>query len=157
MISYAIEVLLLTLAIWYTGDATFTTRGVNIRTSIEAPKGKVTLSPRYNVGNKKADIGVSYAVAGTSVSIDSASKKVTLAQVVGGKTLVIPSITPNGDLDVTVQRNFEGFGRVTAAIKPNSAVNVKWEDGPWVANMNAPMNGFKFDGVDVSFKRKVDL
>jgi len=126
---------------------------VNIRKSIEIPIGKITVSPRYNVDNKKADVGVSYAISGTSVGVDSSNRKITVAQVVGGNTLVVPSITTNGDFDLAVQRNFDGIGKITASIKPNSAVNIRWEDGPWIADLNAPMDGFKFKGIDVSYKR----
>jgi hypothetical protein len=140
-----------------TGSTTLSIGKFSLRKTIEIAPGKMTVSPRYNVGSKKADVGISYAVSSTSVSIDSGSQKLTLAQVVGDKTLVMPSITPDGQFDVSVQRNFDGIGRITAAVKPNSSVSLTWEDGPWIANVNAPMDGFKFSSADVSIKRKVDL
>jgi hypothetical protein len=115
------------------------------------------VSPRYNVGTNKADVGVGYAVGGTSIGVDSASRRVTLAQMVGDKNVIIPSVGIDGTVDVSVQRHFDGHGRITTAFKPSESINVKWEEGPYVANIYAPIDGFSIDKIDVSIKRKVDF
>ena len=130
---------------------------LNFRQTFGLPTGKITISPRYNVGSSKADVGVGYAVGGTSISVDSASKKVTLAQLVGDKSLIIPSVNLSGQVDVSLQRSFDGFGTITTSIKPTESINIKWEEGPYVANVYAPIDGFSIDKVDVSIKRRVDF
>jgi hypothetical protein len=130
---------------------------LNLRQTIGLPAGKITISPRYNVGSSKADVGVGIAVGGTSVSVDSGSKKVTLAQMVGEKSVLIPSVNSAGKVDVSLQRSFDGFGTITTSIKPTESVNIKWEEGPYVASIYAPIDGFSIDKIDVSIKRRVDL
>ena len=113
------------------------------------------------MGSKKADVGVSFAMGSASVSMDSATKKVTLAQVVGGpdsNLLIIPSISmKTGQVEVAWQRKFESFGTVTTTVKPSESINVKWTQGSYEANVYAPIDGSKSNKVDVSIKKRVDL
>jgi len=133
---------------------------VNARKAIDIPgSATLILNPRYDVDSQKADVGVTYAVRNTSVNIDSESKKITLAQLVGDKNVVMPSISLGGKFDIAVQRSFD-FGKIITTIKPEDAVNIKWEQGPYVATINAPIenNGLsKFEGIDVSLKTRVDF
>lgn len=118
------------------------------------------VNPRYNVAARKADVGVTCSLGNTSLNIDSSNNKLTVAQLVGDKNVIIPTITTNGEFDVAVQRSLgEGLGTITTAFKPREAINLKWEEGPWVATVTTPMNGMRpaFGEVDASFKRKMDL
>jgi hypothetical protein len=137
--------------------STYSVGKLNIRQTIGLPAGKFTISPRYNVGSSKADVGVGFARGGTSISVDTATKKVTLAQMVGDKSLLIPSVSTSGKVDVSLQRSFDDFGTITTSIKPTESINIKWEEGPYVAMLHAPIDGFSIDKVDVSIKRRVDL
>lgn len=130
---------------------------LNIKQSISLPAGRITVSPRYNVGTNKADVGVGYAVGSTSINVESSNKKLTVAQLVGDRNVIIPSITTEGKVELSLQRKFDGFGKITTSIKPAEAINIKWEEGSYVANIHAPIDGFSIDKVDVSIKRRVDL
>ncbi|KAI2496376.1 hypothetical protein MHU86_18112 [Fragilaria crotonensis] len=57
--------------------STYSVGKLNFRQTIGLPAGRITVSPRYNVRSSKADVGVGFARGSTSISIDTATKKVT--------------------------------------------------------------------------------
>eukprot|EP00542_Grammatophora_oceanica_P011993 CAMPEP_0194027200 /NCGR_PEP_ID=MMETSP0009_2-20130614/1382_1 /TAXON_ID=210454 /ORGANISM="Grammatophora oceanica, Strain CCMP 410" /LENGTH=277 /DNA_ID=CAMNT_0038666169 /DNA_START=39 /DNA_END=872 /DNA_ORIENTATION=- len=122
--------------------------------------GKLIVNPKYNFRTKDKDLFVYYAPSdGTRVGVETAAKKLTVSQTFPDKALTVkPSITPSRDFAVDVTKKFEKAGTTTISYKPATSVNLKWQDGPWVANLHAPMKShLSFDGCDVSFKRKVDI
>lgn len=138
---------------------TGTVERINLKQSLKVLAGLVVVSPRFDVGTKAANVGVSYSLdTGTSVNIDSGSKRVTIAQFLGERNVIIPSLSMAGDFDVSYQRMFNNWGKITTSFRPKESINVQWEGGPWVANVHAPMEGYtKFHGVDFSFRRQVDV
>jgi hypothetical protein len=131
---------------------------VQITKTVRVLGGNWVVNPSYNLRSSFADVSCAYTIDRTSFKVDAAAKKLTIAQSVGKKTKIIPSITAAGKFAVDVQRSFDQYGKLTTSLKPKESVNVKWEDGPWVANLYAPMSSYyKFDKVDVSLKRKVDF
>ena len=150
-------VLVVCLFVCFTAATSYSIGKLNIKQSISLPAGRITVSPRYNVGTNKADVGVGYAVGSTSINVESSNKKLTVAQLVGDRNVIIPSITTEGKVELSLQRKFDGFGKITTSIKPAEAINIKWEEGSYVANIHAPIDGFSIDKVDVSIKRRVDL
>jgi len=120
--------------------------------------GKCLISPSYNLKSSSGDVVCAFALDKTTFKVDGAAKRLTISQAIGKKTNIIPSITAAGKFTLDVQRSLDEFGKVTTSLKPNESLNVKWEDGPWVANMYTPMsNYYKFDKVDVTLKRKVEF
>jgi hypothetical protein len=109
------------------------------------------------MASRKADIALGYAVGGTSLSMDSGSQTVTLAQMVGDKTVLMPTVGTDGSVEVSIQRRVEGLGTITTTLQPSEAIRVQWEEGPYVANIRAPLHNFSLDNVEVRIKRKVEL
>lgn len=125
--------------------------------------GALVVSPTYHVGSNKGDLSVAFALDGSSsvqvdVNTDKAAK-LSLTQRVGDRNVVRPSITNDGQLEVSVDTAVEPIGTITTTYKPNHHVNIKWADGPWQANFQIPMEGYynMQDGVKISVKTKVDV
>lgn len=123
--------------------------------------GSWTLIPRFNVRSRKADMTVAYAIEDTVVIVDAASnkQKVTINQRIGENNAVSPSITTDGEVDFEYRRSLAS-GSLSATVKPNDSINLKWEDGPWEANFKVPMEGFhklRDHGVKVNVRRNVDV
>lgn len=131
---------------------------VKLTQKLKGLGGSWTVAPRYNVKSSKSDLAVAYGIQDTVISIDAAldRQKIRVSQTIGDNQ-VSPSISTEGEVELEYRRNI-GTGAVTAAIKPNSHIGVKWEDGPWVADFQAPMDGMTFtDGVKMNVRRRVDV
>ncbi len=134
---------------------------VKLSQKIDALGGSWVLSPRYNVQANKGDVTVAYGFQDTVVSIDANldKQKVTIRQNIGDMNQVAPSISTDGKVELEYRRNVL-TGTVTTTVKPNEFVGVQWRDGPWQANMKAPLDGglggLK-DGVQVNIRRIVDV
>ena len=56
------------------------------------------------------------------------------------------------------ERALSGGDKITTTVNSNESLDMKWEDGPWLAKISAPLDGYRLgEGVDVSIKRKVDF
>jgi hypothetical protein len=134
---------------------------VKLSQKIDALGGSWVLSPRYNVQAKKGDVTVAYGFQDTIVSIDANldKQKVTIRQNIGGANQVAPSVSTDGKVELEYRRNVL-TGTVTTTVKPNEFVGVVWKDGPWQANMKAPLDGGLAglkDGVQMNIRRIVDV
>jgi hypothetical protein len=134
---------------------------VKLSQKIDALGGSWVLSPRYNVQAKRGDVTVAYGFQDTIVSIDANldKQKVTIRQNIGDATQVAPSISTDGKVELEYRRNVL-TGTVTTTVKPNESVGVQWKDGPWQANMKAPLDGGLAglkDGVQMNIRRIVDV
>lgn len=130
------------------GDGEVSVSNVKVSQSVDAFGGSLKVSPSYNIANGRGDVTVSYGIEGTTVTVDANedTQKLTVEKEFGDN-LVAPSISTTGDVTLSLSRSIEK-GTVSATIKPNDSVNLKWEDGKWSANLNAPMEGAGFtDGV----------
>jgi hypothetical protein len=134
---------------------------VKVSQKIDALGGSWVLSPRYNVQAKKADVTVAYGFQDTVVSIDANldKQKVTIRQNIGDMNQVAPSITTDGKVELEYRRSVL-TGTVTTTVKPDEFVGVVWQDGPWQANVKAPLDGGIAglrSGVQVNIRRVVDV
>jgi hypothetical protein len=134
---------------------------LKVSQKIDALGGIWVLSPRYNVQAKKGDVTVAYGFQDTVVSIDANldKQKVTIRQNIGENNQVAPSITSDGKAELEYRRSVL-TGTVTTTVKPNEFVGIQWQDGPWQANMKAPLDGgiagLK-DRIQVNIRRIVDV
>lgn len=120
--------------------------------------GTWLVNPSYNVKSATGDVTCAYSLDKTSFKVDAASRKLTISRAIGDKTWIIPSFTTAGKFALDVQHSMDKYGKLTTSLKPKESVNVKWEDGPWVANVYAPMSSYyKFDKCDITLKRKVEF
>lgn len=124
-----------------TDAGTISLENVKVSQNVDTVDGVWTVIPSYNLVTQQGNVKLAYGNPGVSLSLDANmdQQKVTVAKGFG-TNIIAPSITNQGDVEVQVTRRFE-TGFVTATIKPNESVNVKWSDGKWVANVKAPMNG----------------
>lgn len=140
------------------GSKTGAISAVKVSQKLDALGGRLTVAPRYSIDKNKPDMKVSYGVQGTTLTFDMSpdSQKVTVAQAIGSGKLT-PAISTAGDLELEYSRPFMA-GMLSASYKPDSHVGLKWAEGPWVANVNAPMSGlYKFtNGVKFNVRRIVD-
>lgn len=134
---------------------------LKVSQKIDALGGSWVLSPRYNVQAKKGDVTIAYGFQDTVVSIDANmdKQKVTIRQNIGDMNQVAPSFSTDGKAELEFRRSVS-TGTVTTTVKPNESVGVLWQDGPWQANLKAPLDsGFRGlkDGVNVNIRRIVDV
>jgi hypothetical protein len=129
-----------------------TVSSVKLTQSVDGLGGAWTVIPQYNLDSGKGDVKVAYGIAGATVTVDAAgdSQKVTVSKQFGEKNRIAPSISTKGDVELEYSRSIAS-GSLTTTIKPNNSINVKWQDGNWAANLNAPMAGIEFkEGAKLS-------
>mmetsp|Transcript_46771 Transcript_46771/g.141683 ORF Transcript_46771/g.141683 Transcript_46771/m.141683 type:complete len:88 (-) Transcript_46771:81-344(-) len=80
----------------------------------------------------------------------------TVSRQVTDDDTIAPSISSSGDVSLQWKRSLDA-GQITTTLKPSDSVNVKWEDGAWTANIEAPMDGMSVEDMNVSVKRKIDF
>ena len=132
---------------------------LKVSQKVDGLGGTWTFIPRYNVPANKADITVAYGFQDTVIAIDADMKKqkVTVSQQIGTDNQISPSVTTDGDVELEFRRNIMN-GALTTSFKPNSHVSFRWEDGPWVADFKAPMEGLSFpEGVKMNVRRAFEI
>lgn len=124
---------------------------VKVSQNVDSLGGVWSVVPSYNLGSQKGNVKLAYGSSGISVSLDADidQQKLTVAKGFGAN-VIAPSITNQGDVEVQFTRQLP-TGSVTATIKSNDSINVKWSDGKWVANVKAPI------GRDFAKEAKVTL
>mmetsp|Transcript_4212 Transcript_4212/g.6393 ORF Transcript_4212/g.6393 Transcript_4212/m.6393 type:complete len:268 (+) Transcript_4212:116-919(+) len=138
----------------------FSVNKVNAKKSVTLFGGKLSVNPRFLLGAGTTEATVAYDLEKTSIVVDatSSSQKLTVGRQIGDDLFISPSITTDTRFSLDVAKSTDSVGKITTTLTPNECINLKWEDGPWTANINAPMSGIKFDeGVNVGIKRKVDI
>ena len=120
--------------------------------------GRFLFNPRYNFRESAPDVLLGYDRDSTSVTLEAsmATQKVTLSQEIVDGHRIIPSFTADGDMSIGYERT-TAYGSILTTVKPNESVVVQWNDGPWTAVIEAPLDGFSTTGINVSMKRKVTL
>jgi hypothetical protein len=129
---------------------------VSVSQQLEFAGGTWTVLPRYNVASSEGNVKVTYGVAGASVTIDCQGNKsvLTIAKQLGLKNRVSPSISTDGDVVLEYRRSIAATGVLTTTVNPDSFLNIKYEDGGWVASMKAPMERYKLNqGAQFSIRR----
>lgn len=130
--------------------------------TVDALDGAFVIAPTYYLDSSRGDVSVAFARDNTrNIQVDlntDQTAKLSLMQKIGESHILRPSLTSRGQFEMEYENKVDK-GTVTATYKANNFVNIKWADGPWQANFNAPMDGyFNFkDGVKVSVKTKVDV
>jgi hypothetical protein len=140
------------------GEGKLSFNSVQVKGGFDAGPGSFTINPRYNLKSSKADVSVGYDMEKTAFGVTASadSQKFTLSRAIGDNTIVSPSITTNGDFSLAVKQKIEK-GTLTGTFKSNDSVNLEWADGPWVANLVAPIEGYTYNGIRFSAQKKVDF
>lgn len=130
---------------------------ITIDKGIEALGGRFSITPTYDVAASDAQVTLAYDSEDTTVTIDASQskQKLTVSQVVAEGHRLTPSVTSSGDVSLAWKKDLDGGDSITTTITPGEKVNVKWEDGPWVAEFDSPLNGHKTEGLSVKVNRKL--
>jgi len=137
-------------------------RSIKVTQKVDGYGGLWTIVPRYDFFDRRTDIRVAYGTEDTVIAVDASpdtmDAKLTVSQRLGYDQSITPSITTTGVAELEYRRDVAD-GTVTATYKPYNAVNVKWEDGMWEANFNAPLDGLvrPNQGVRVNVRRRIDF
>lgn len=132
---------------------------IRLSKGFEAAGGRVTVSPRYNTANSKADAIIAYDIDNTSITVEASAddQTLTVAQQITDDHRITPSIKSNGDISVAWRKSLDDGNAVTTTVKVNDSVSVAWEDGPWTAVLESPLSGIELGEVDVKVKRKISF
>jgi hypothetical protein len=119
--------------------------------------GTLAVSPKYNVGGD-ADLSVGYAFDNTSVKVDTAGKKVTVAHCFNGVDTISPTVNAAGDVSLSYTRTLDK-GQVKTTYTPGDSVVMQWSDGVYETTFKAPIEGYykTNGGIRVTMKRTVGL
>lgn len=109
--------------------------------------------------NSSPDVTIGYGSDNTSVLLEASTskQKLTVSQMVTDDDIITPSVTSSGDVAIAWKRSLSGGNAITTTVKVNDSINVKWEDGPWTAAFDSPLDGISTDGVNVHITRKLSL
>mmetsp|Transcript_2426 Transcript_2426/g.3664 ORF Transcript_2426/g.3664 Transcript_2426/m.3664 type:complete len:266 (-) Transcript_2426:753-1550(-) len=132
---------------------------IRLNKGFEAGGGRVTVSPRYNTKTSVADAIIAYETDDTSITIEAAvdNQKVSVARQITDNDLITPSVNSDGDISLAWRKSLDDGNAVTTTVKVNDSVSVEWEDGPWTATIDAPLDGVELGGVNVKVNRKVSF
>jgi hypothetical protein len=131
---------------------------------VEATKGfnysngsRITVNPRYNVDRDDGDIVIGYAVEDIQVELTASQENpsVKVSQRIDEFNRITPTINRYGDIAVEWEHKFGDDSTVTTTVKPNDAIDIKWRENAWTADIHFPIEGATVGAASVSFKRKV--
>jgi len=120
--------------------------------------GTLAISPKYSVGGK-ADVSVGYAMDNTAIKIDTAGKKLTIAQSFhDGVDIISPTINMAGDVSLSYTRKLDK-GQIKTTYTPDDSVMVQWSDGVYQTTFKAAMDGYykTNSGIKINMKRTLEL
>ena len=121
---------------------------LGLRQTFDAPGGDLSVFPRFNLVKRKVDVRVEYQHEKTRLQIDADmdAQRIILAQRLGDNNSISHSISSNGDMELVYRRAI-GDKVMTASYTPSKSTAIKYEDGPWVASADIPMEGYyNFNG-----------
>ena len=118
---------------------------------------RVTVNPRYDVGNRHADVVVTYDADDTLIRITASrhDQVVTISQKLNDENVISPTIGRDGSLSLSWDRKLGDDMSVRTTLNPNRSVDVEWRDSAWTANVNFPMDDNDLKGATVHIKRDI--
>jgi len=118
---------------------------------------RVTVNPRYDVGNRHADVVVTYDADDTLIRITASrhDQVVTISQKLNDENVISPTSGRDGSLSLSWDRKLGDDMSVRTTLNPNRSVDVEWRDSAWTANVNFPMDDNDLKGATVHIKRDI--
>lgn len=121
---------------------------------IENPFGTAgtwTVIPQYHLSDRRGDLKIAYTFEDESTTIEldtstSSPNRLSVIQKISDENdadQISPSFTTEGDVELEYRKQL-GKGILTTRFKPNKFLHVRWEEGPWEASLQAPMEGVHF-------------
>jgi len=137
----------------------FSVRKVEATKGFDANGARVTVTPRFNLEDDSRDVVVNWNNENTNIKLTASAdnQEVTVSQQIDDINRIAPTINNNGDLSVEWERRLGDDSSLTANLKPNDNLNVKWCDSAWTANVNMPVDGTSIQGAKVNIKRDVNF
>ena len=117
----------------------------------------MSVNPRYNVKDSKADVilGFDGGISSVTLHASATDQKIVLSKQITDVDCITPTITSKGDVTLKWKKSLSGGNSITTTVDSKKAIDVKWEDGPWVAEFDTELNGLKTEGLGVRVHRKV--
>ena len=113
----------------------------------------------YKDYNHSSDIVLNYAGDRTNVKLTASldnTQQLTISQQINNDNRIAPTITSDGDISLEWERRLSADSSVTANLRPNQALNIKWKDAAWTAVVNMPIvDGTNIHGANVHIQRDV--
>jgi len=127
---------------------------------VDAIEGKISVKPSYDIKSNSGDVAIKLTTDKSFVEVkgSKSEQKLTVSRKVTENQRIAPSLTSDGKVALEWEASLSGKNSLLTKLEPKEKINIKWTDGPWIADVNAPLNdGFKLENVDVSLKRKVEF
>lgn len=121
--------------------------------------GTLAVAPKYKVGAGNGDLSVGYAMDNTAIKVDTAGKKLTLAQSFNdGTDILSPTVNMAGDVSLSYTRKLDK-GQLKTTYTPDDSVMVQWNDGVYETTFKASLDGYykTNSGIKINMKRTVEL
>lgn len=133
--------------------------------AVEATKGfksgdkRVTVTPRFDLGNNINDVVVKYSYDKTDVTLTASgdAQKITVSQQISDEDRFSPTVSSKGDLSLEWEHRLKKDSKVTTTFRPSESLNVKWEDSEWTANVKMPLDGSSFKESSVGVKKDLSF
>mmetsp|Transcript_5921 Transcript_5921/g.8706 ORF Transcript_5921/g.8706 Transcript_5921/m.8706 type:complete len:269 (-) Transcript_5921:329-1135(-) len=130
---------------------------------VEATKGfdmdgaRLTFNPRYDVSKEEGDVVIGYSRDDTEVELTASKddQSIKVSQQLDESNLFSPSVSRSGKISLQWKRKLNEDSTVTTTVRPNDAVNIKWKDNAWTANINIPIDGTKVGATSVIINREI--
>jgi hypothetical protein len=141
-----------------TADKSVDFKNVQLKKGFDLLGGKFTVNPRFNIKSTTGDVKLGYEMEKTTFGVTTLgdSTQFTVSRDIGDNTVVMPSITTSGDFSLAVKQNTD-IGAITGTFKANDSISLQLATDSYVANMVAPIEGYRYNGVKLSVKKSVDF
>jgi hypothetical protein len=141
-----------------TADKSVDFKNVQVKKGFELLGGKFTVNPRFNIKSTTGDVKFGYEMEKTMFGVTTSgdATQLTVSREIGDNTVVMPSITTDGDFSLAVRQNTD-IGAITGTFKANDSINLQLATDSYVANMVAPIEGYRYKGFKLSVKKSVDF
>jgi hypothetical protein len=133
-------------------------KNVQVKKGFDLLGGKFTVNPRFNIKSTTGDVKLGYEMDKTAFGVTALgdATQLTVSRKIGDNTVVMPSITTDGDFSLSVKQSTD-IGAITGTFKANDSINLQLATDTYVANMVAPIEGYRYNGVKLSVKKSLDF
>merc|ERR1711957_252192 len=116
---------------------------LEIKKGFDNDGNRVTISPRYHVGARRADVVATYDAGDTLIRLIAApdDQAITISQRLNDENTISPTLDKDGKLSLAWDRKVGENNTVRTTLNPDRSVDVEWKDAAWTANVNFPMEG----------------
>jgi hypothetical protein len=124
---------------------------INVRHRMDNTKVEVTASC------DNQEVTVYHQIDKTKVKLTASAdnQKVTIWQQLDANNRIASTVNRNGDISGQWKRSLGDDSSLTATLKPNRSLNVKWKDNDWTAIIDMGLDGTDINGANVRIEGDV--